>query len=90
MKADAENVNVPERMCVGCRQKGNKSEFVRIVNNNGSIIVDSSSKAAGRGAYIHKSSACLKTAIKKKSLDRALKGRVEEEIYELLERKCND
>jgi len=77
--------HLPERMCVGCRQKGNKSEFIRIINKSGEIAVDSNGKSSGRGAYIHKNPLCLKTAIKKKSLDRALKGSVPNTLYVLLE-----
>ncbi|MCL2071108.1 MAG: YlxR family protein [Oscillospiraceae bacterium] len=91
MKAEARWI--PERMCVGCRQKGSKDSFIRIVSNkSGEVLLDfaeNGKSLSGRGAYIHKSPACLKTAVKKKSLERNLKCKIPEEIYELLETEIN-
>lgn len=64
--------NIPERMCVACRVRGSKSEFIRI--------------GEGRGAYIHRDPKCLKIAVKKRSFERALKCKIAEEIYESVER----
>jgi predicted RNA-binding protein YlxR (DUF448 family) len=80
----------PERMCVGCRQKNGKNTLIRVVNNKSEISVDSGGKSHGRGAYIHSDSGCLKTAIKKRSLDRALKHKIPDEIYKELEVKINE
>lgn len=80
----------PVRMCVSCRQKENKNTFIRIINNNGDVAVDLSGKMPGRGAYIHKSEQCLKIALKKKSLNRALRCNVCDEVYTLLEGQINE
>ncbi|MCL1866605.1 MAG: YlxR family protein [Oscillospiraceae bacterium] len=77
-------VSSPTRMCVACRERGGKESFVRVVKFD-SVEVDFSGKKAGRGAYIHRSPDCLGIALKKRSLDRALKCRVPEEIYAELE-----
>ena len=77
--------HIPERMCVGCRKKAEKSSFIRIVNNNGEISFDLDGKSPGRGAYIHKNKDCFKAALKKRSLDRCLKCKVPDEIYGELE-----
>lgn len=74
--------NEPQRTCVVCRQTKDKKELLRIVcNASGEIMVDSTGKANGRGAYICKNEECLAMAKKKKCLDRAFKRQVGEEIY---------
>ena len=78
---------VPERMCVACRGRGCKAEFIRIVNNGGVLAVGD--KLDGRGAYIHQDLACLKVAVKKGSLNRALRCKVPEDIYKQLESEMN-
>jgi predicted RNA-binding protein YlxR (DUF448 family) len=67
-------------MCAACRERGNKSDFVRITKNG----IDVTGKAQGRGAYLHKKPDCIKTAAKKRSLDRALRCKIPEEVYQEL------
>ena len=45
---------LPERQCVGCREKKPKNEFIRIVRTaeNGDIEIDRGGRKPGRGAYI--------------------------------------
>ena len=81
-------VGVPTRMCVACRERGCKESFVRVVKYD-SVEMDFSGKKPGRGAYIHRSSDCLKIAVKKRSLDRALRCKVPEEVYAELEESVN-
>ena len=77
---------LPLRMCVGCGEMKNKNEMVRIVKNNeGEIFADPTSRAAGRGAYICKDTACCAKAAKAKRLDRAFSCRIPEEVYKALE-----
>ncbi|MCL2035844.1 MAG: YlxR family protein [Oscillospiraceae bacterium] len=86
MDSNTTAVKSPERMCVVCRQKGEKSEYFRVVKNkSGGVEVDLSGKLPGRGAYVHKSEGCLKSAVKRRSLDKALKCRVPDEVYAALE-----
>ena len=52
---------IPVRRCVGCQEKYDKRELLRIVRNNeGEIFVDPTGKKNGRGAYICKKMSCLK------------------------------
>ena len=68
------------RMCVGCGEMKPKKELIRIVTDpEGNVSVDPTGKKAGRGAYICKSSECLKKAGKSKKL------RVTDEIIHHLE-----
>lgn len=76
---------VPARMCLSCREMKDKNLLVRIVRaKDGTISVDETGKAAGRGAYICKTEACVRLAIKQKALNRAFKTNVAADIYEAL------
>jgi uncharacterized protein len=66
--------HVPKRTCVACRDIDSKRELVRIVRKpEGGVVVDPTSKLAGRGAYLCKSRACWTKAIKGRQLEHALK-----------------
>lgn len=76
---------IPERTCIGCNEKKEKNELIRIVKNQeGNIEVDLTGKANGRGAYICKNIECLEKAIKTKKLERSLKTKIDLQIYESL------
>ncbi|NUP98617.1 MAG: YlxR family protein [Armatimonadetes bacterium] len=65
--------HVPERTCVACRQVRPKRDLVRIVRGpDGAISVDWRGKAPGRGAYIGPARECLRLALERKALERAL------------------
>ena len=62
-----------------------KPQILRIVcNADGSISIDETGKAHGRGAYICKNVDCLKKAQKSKGLERSFKRAVPQEIYDTL------
>ncbi|MCL2475466.1 MAG: YlxR family protein [Chloroflexi bacterium] len=63
----------PQRTCVVCRQEDDKRKLVRFVRTPGGILLDESGRLNGRGAYVCCSTSCLSEAIKKQSLQRALK-----------------
>ena len=70
------------RMCIACRQMKDKRDLLRIVKDKeGNISVDLSGKKNGRGAYICKDEACLEKLKKQKSLNKAFKTNVSEDIY---------
>jgi hypothetical protein len=64
--------HIPQRTCVGCRQVQAKRTLTRVVRTDTGIVIDQSSKMAGRGAYIHNLQSCWQAAIKGK-LANALK-----------------
>ena len=75
----------PERRCLGCMTSFPKKELVRIVRlPNGSVEFDLTGKKSGRGAYICKSSACLKKAIKSKRIQNNLEVEINEELIAAL------
>jgi uncharacterized protein len=63
----------PTRTCVSCRAERQKRDFVRVVRApDGSVSIDSSGRANGRGAYLCADGSCWPDALKKKSIERAL------------------
>jgi predicted RNA-binding protein YlxR (DUF448 family) len=78
----------PERTCVGCRGKASKAAFVRVVRGtDGSVAVDPSGKAPGRGAYLHRDPACVDAAVKKGTLWRALRTGASPDVAARLRRE---
>lgn len=76
---------IPQRMCVGCQTMKNKKELLRIVRTpEGDIVLDTTGKKAGRGAYICNDEQCLAKAAKEKRLERALNHAIDQTIYEQL------
>ena len=75
----------PQRTCMGCNQKMDKKELIRIVKNkNNEISVDRTGKKEGRGAYICDDVNCLDKLIKSKRLERVFEMLISDEIYESL------
>ena len=76
---------IPQRQCMGCRERKAKKEMIRVVRcTDGTVNLDFSGKMNGRGAYICPDPECLKRAIKSKSLDRSLEVTIPEEVYDRL------
>ena len=76
---------IPMRQCLGCREMKPKKELIRVVRSpEGTISLDFSGKAPGRGAYLCRSGECLKKAVKSKSLERAFSAQIPQEIYDAL------
>ena len=72
-------------MCVGCQELKNKKELLRIVRTpDDEVILDTTGKKSGRGAYLCSNEQCLTKAFKEKRLERALKRVVNPEVYEQL------
>ena len=61
--------HIPVRTCCGCGRKGGKREMVRIVRSSeGSISVDTTGKAAGRGAYLCEAVSCGEVGVNQNRL----------------------
>lgn len=75
----------PQRTCMGCNQKKDKKDLVRIVKNKeNQINIDKTGKLQGRGAYICNNIECLENVIKTKRLEKILETKISQEIYESL------
>ncbi|EGK13680.1 protein of hypothetical function DUF448 [Desmospora sp. 8437] len=76
---------VPMRKCVASQEMFPKKELVRVVRTpDNEIRIDPTGKKSGRGAYVCAKEEYVDLAKKKKALDRALKTKVGEEVYERL------
>lgn len=81
-----EEKKLPVRKCTGCGERFLKNTLVRIVKTpSGDIVLDTTGKISGRGAYICRSAKCLKKAEKTLRADRSLSCKIPEEIYKKLE-----
>ncbi len=79
---------IPMRRCVGCGERKEKRELVRILRDpEGKILLDPTGRANGRGAYLCRNAQCLKKAAKSRALERSLEVRIPEEIYGILEKE---
>lgn len=76
---------IPQRSCMGCNQKKDKKDLIRIVKNKDGIInLDKTGKLEGRGAYICDSIDCLEKVIKTKRLEKVFEMTINNEIYDKL------
>ncbi|MGN0416167.1 MAG: RNase P modulator RnpM [Agathobacter sp.] len=84
------NKKIPMRQCVGCGQMKAKKEMVRVIKTpEEEIIIDTTGRKNGRGAYICANPDCLKQARKSKGLERSLKMAIPQEVYDQLEKEMN-
>ena len=82
---------IPQRQCMGCRERKAKREMIRVVRTpEGEVKLDFGGKMNGRGAYICPQSECLKKAIRSKALDRSLEVAIPEEVYARLQKEMED
>ena len=79
---------IPQRQCMGCRERKAKRDMIRVVRRTDGIIsLDFSGKLNGRGAYVCPNPECLKKAQKTRALDRSLEAEIPEEVYLRLARE---
>lgn len=82
---------IPSRQCVGCNEMKNKKELLRVIKTpEGEIVLDSTGKKNGRGAYICQSVACFQKAKQSKALEKSLKTSIPAQIYDELERELRE
>lgn len=72
----------PVRTCVGCRQEAAKGSLLRLVRGaDGTVLLDAGGRAPGRGAYLHPGQPCIEQARRRRTLERALKGKVPDTLW---------
>ena len=82
---------IPQRQCMGCRERRPKREMIRIVRGtDGNVSLDFGGKMNGRGAYICPNPDCLAKAIRSKALDRSLEVTIPETVYDRLRKEMED
>ena len=85
------NKKVPLRQCVGCMEMKEKKSMMRVLKTpEGDIVLDTTGKKNGRGAYLCNSMECLKKAQKNKGLERSFKMSLSNEIYAGLEKEFTE
>ena len=79
---------IPQRQCMGCRERRAKRELIRVVRTpEGNVSLDFGGKMNGRGAYLCPNPECLKKAIRSKALDRSLEVEIPQEVYDRLQKE---
>ena len=79
------NKKKPQRTCIACRRMLDKQDLCRVVRTpGGEIVIDTTGKMAGRGAYLCNDAACLKKALKIRSLERFFKQQISDELKAVL------
>ena len=79
---------IPQRQCMGCRERRAKRELIRVVRQtDGPVTLDFSGKLNGRGAYLCPHPECLKKARKSRALDRSLEVTIPEVVYDRLDKE---
>lgn len=82
---------VPMRKCIGCQEMKSKKEMMRILKTSeDDIILDTTGKKNGRGAYLCFSEECFEKAVKSKGLERSLKTSIPQSVYESLKREIEN
>ena len=75
----------PQRKCAGCGELKDKKELIRVVRTpEGEFRIDTTGKAAGRGAYICRKKECLEAAKKNHGLERSFRQKINNEVYDRL------
>ena len=85
------NKKIPMPQCVGCRQMKSKRELLRVIRTaEDAVLIDTTGKKNGRGAYLCKDPECLSKAMKGKGLERSLKTAIPTEIYADFEKEIKE
>ena len=92
---------IPMRKCTGCGEMKPKKELVRVVKapdkkdddgnviSQGEVSLDLTGKKPGRGAYVCKSTDCLKLARKARRFERAFSCKIPEEVFDAREKELS-
>ena len=84
----AKERKIPLRKCSGCGEMKQKNELVRVVRSpEGELSIDLTGRKSGRGAYVCRNVDCLRTARKRKALERSFACAIPSEIYDRLEQE---
>ena len=76
---------IPLRTCVISKEKLPKSELIRVVRTpDGSIVIDPTGKANGKGAYLKKDKEVFEKARKTKIMNKLLEVNIPDTIYDEL------
>jgi len=78
---------IPMRSCVITKEKLPKSELIRVVRTvEGTVVIDTTGKVNGRGAYLKKDKEVFEKARKTKVLERHLECNIDSSVYDELDK----
>ena len=78
----------PLRQCTGCREMKSKKEMIRVIRTpEQEILLDTTGRKNGRGAYICPDVECFKKARKSNAFERAFSMKIADSVYEDIERQ---
>ena len=77
--------HIPQRTCVACREVNEKRSLIRLVRTPDGVVIDTTGRLPGRGAYLHDSKECWEKALKRGVLARSLKTEISQENMEILQ-----
>lgn len=81
---------IPLRQCIGCGEMKDKKEMIRVLRTEEGIILDSTGRKNGRGAYICPTTDCFNKARKSKGLERSFKMAISDEVYNSLAKEIEN
>lgn len=81
---------IPMRKCTGCGEMKEKRTMMRVIKCDEGIVLDTTGKKNGRGAYLCKRTECFLLAVKNKGLERSLKVQIPKEVYETLGKELSE
>ncbi|MFK7800802.1 MAG: RNase P modulator RnpM [Anaerolineae bacterium] len=83
--------HVPQRTCVVCKDKMDKRDLLRIVNNpEEGITIDLTGKKTGRGAYVCTKTVCWDKVVETSILNGALRTPIKSEDRVSLKSRFED
>lgn len=77
---------IPMRSCVVTREKLPQKELIRVVRTPEGVVVDTTFKINGRGAYLKKEREVFIKAKQKKILDKVLETNVPDGVFDELDK----
>ena len=77
---------IPLRKCIGCGENKPKKDLIRVVRNSQKeVVLDTTGRINGRGAYICRDVNCFEKIDKSRKLSKVLDTDVPDKIYKDLE-----
>ncbi len=76
------DVRVPQRQCVACKARKEKSDLFRIIKQNDTPLFCTNGHAQGRSVYFCKDKSCIMAGKKKNLASKSLKMHVEAAVYD--------
>lgn len=82
---------IPMRKCVGCNEKREKRELIRVLKTpEEEIVLDATGRRNGRGAYLCRNTECFRKAVRSRGLERSLGVSIPAAVIESLEKEMSE